>query len=119
MRVASTTGRAVKSQQRPLGELCINTIRPLAIDAPGRRLGPPRTPMGGGPRGVLPLRFDPGDPVWRNRDRLVLSPGPASMLLFALLHLTGVRAVSKEYEAVGEPSAPLEAIRTFRRWHSR
>jgi transketolase len=49
----------------------------------------------------------------------VLSSGHASALLYALLHLTGVRAVSKDYERLGEPSVPLEAIKAFRQWHSR
>ena len=48
------------------------------------------------------LRFDPQDPVWPNRDRFVLSIGHASMLLYSLLHLTEVRAVSKDYETLGE-----------------
>ena len=54
------------------------------------------------------LRFDPQDPIWPNRDRFVLSAGHASMLLYSLLHLTGVKAVSKDYEPLGEPSVPLE-----------
>jgi transketolase len=45
------------------------------------------------------LRFDPADPIWPNRDRFVLSIGHASMLLYALLHLTGVKAVNPKYEA--------------------
>ena len=65
------------------------------------------------------LRFDPQDPIWPNRDRFVLSAGHASMLLYSLLHLTGVKAVSKDYEPLGEPSVPLEAIKRFRQWHSR
>src|SRR5947209_7999872 len=65
------------------------------------------------------LRFDPQDPIWPNRDRFVLSAGHASMLLYSLLHLTGVKAVSKEYEALGEPSVPLEAIKKFRQLDSR
>ena len=44
------------------------------------------------------LRFDPEDPIWPNRDRFVLSAGHASMLLYSLLHLTGVKAVNQEYE---------------------
>src|SRR6185437_167276 len=64
-------------------------------------------------------RFDPQDPIWPNRDRFVLSAGHASMLLYSLLHLTGVRAVSKDYERLGEPSVPLEAIKAFRQLHSR
>ena len=40
------------------------------------------------------MRFDPQDPIWPNRDRFILSAGHASMLLYSLLHLTGVKAVS-------------------------
>ena len=65
------------------------------------------------------LRFDPQDPVWPNRDRFVLSIGHASMLLYSLLHLTGVRAVSKDYETLGEPSVPLDALKAFRQLDSR
>jgi transketolase len=65
------------------------------------------------------LRFDPQDPIWPNRDRFVLSVGHASMLLYSLLHLTGVKAVSKDYEALGQPSVPLDAIKHFRQLDSR
>jgi hypothetical protein len=65
------------------------------------------------------LRFDPQDPIWPNRDRFILSAGHASMLLYALLHLTGVKAVSKYYETLGEPSVPLEALKHFRQLGSR
>ena len=41
------------------------------------------------------------------------------MLLYSMLHLTGVKAVSKEYETLGEPSVPLDAIKQFRQWGSR
>jgi transketolase len=65
------------------------------------------------------LRFDPSDPVWPNRDRFILSAGHASMLLYSLLHLTEVRAVSKDYERLGEVSVPLEALKKFRQLDSR
>src|SRR5262245_3015785 len=115
---------AIKSGRHPLDELCINTIRTLAIDAiQAANSGHPGTPMAMAPVGYYlwqyVLRFDPQDPIWPNRDRFVLSAGHASMLLYALLHLTGVRAVSKDYERLGEPSVPLEAIQAFRQWHSR
>ena len=60
------------------------------------------------------LRFDPEDPIWPNRDRFVLSNGHASMLLYALLHLTGVKAVNSRYERLGEPSVTLDDIKHFR-----
>src|SRR5438876_8506543 len=60
------------------------------------------------------LRFDPDDPIWPNRDRFVLSIGHASMLLYALLHLCGVKAVNAQYERLGEPSVTLDDIKRFR-----
>src|SRR6202007_1315220 len=65
------------------------------------------------------LRFDPEDPVWPNRDRFVLSAGHASMLLYSMLHLTGVKAVDPDYEVVGKPSVSLDDIKTFRQLDSR
>ncbi|HKI31381.1 MAG TPA: transketolase, partial [Gemmataceae bacterium] len=103
---------------------CINTIRTLAMDAvQAANSGHPGTPMALAPVAYCLwqqfLRFDPQDPIWPNRDRFVLSAGHASMLLYSLLHLTGVKAVSKDYEALGEPSVPLEAIKHFRQLDSR
>jgi transketolase len=103
---------------------CINTIRTLAMDAvQAANSGHPGTPMAMAPVAYCLwqdfLRFDPQDPIWPNRDRFILSAGHASMLLYSLLHLTGVKAVSKEYETLGEPSVPLEAIRHFRQLDSR
>jgi transketolase len=65
------------------------------------------------------LRFDPSDPVWPNRDRFVLSAGHASMLLYALLHLTGVKSVNSDYEVLGEPAVSLDQIKKFRQLHSK
>jgi transketolase len=105
-------------------QLCINTIRTLSIDAIQQaNSGHPGTPMAMAPVAYCLwqrfLRFDPEDPIWPNRDRFVLSSGHASMLLYSLLHLTGVKAVSKDYERLGEPSVPLDAIKHFRQWDSR
>ena len=84
--------------------------------------GHPGTPMALAPVGYCLwqyfLRFDPDDPIWPNRDRFVLSAGHASMLLYSLLHLTGVKAVSKDYETLGEPSVPLDDIKKFRQLDS-
>jgi transketolase len=107
-----------------LDATCINTIRTLAMDAvQAANSGHPGTPMALAPVAYCLwqhfLRFDPQDPIWPNRDRFVLSAGHASMLLYALLHLTGVKAVSKEYETLGEASVPLEAIKHFRQLDSR
>jgi transketolase len=65
------------------------------------------------------LKFDPSDPIWPNRDRFVLSMGHASMLLYSMLHLTGVKAVNKKYERLGELSVTLDDIKRFRQLDSR
>ncbi len=65
------------------------------------------------------LRFDPDDPIWPNRDRFVLSNGHASMLLYSVLHLTGVKAVNAKYERLGEPAVTLEDIKRFRQLGSK
>jgi transketolase len=107
-----------------LDQLCINTIRTLSMDAVQQaNSGHPGTPMALAPVAYCLwqqfLRFDPQDPIWPNRDRFVLSVGHASMLLYSLLHLTGVKAVSKDYETLGELSVPLDAIKRFRQFGSR
>jgi transketolase len=109
---------------RDLDTTCINTIRTLSMDAvQAANSGHPGAPMAMAPVAYCLwqhfLRFDPQDPIWPNRDRFVLSAGHASMLLYSLLHLTGVKAVSKQYEPLGEPSVPLEAIKHFRQLDSR
>jgi transketolase len=65
------------------------------------------------------LRFDPDDPIWPNRDRFVLSIGHASMLLYSMLHLAGVKAVNPKYERLGEPTVTLEDIKRFRQLESK
>src|SRR3989449_9021085 len=110
--------------QQDMDLTSINTIRTLAMDGvQAANSGHPGTPMAMAPVAYCLwqqfLRFDPQDPVWPNRDRFVLSIGHASMLLYSLLHLTGVKAVSKDYERLGEPSVPLDAIKHFRQWGSR
>jgi transketolase len=102
-----------------LDQLCVNTLRTLAIDAVQQAdSGHPGTPMGLAPTGYAlwqrVLRFDPADPIWPNRDRFVLSCGHASMLLYGLLHLTGTKAVDPDYEILGRPAVSLDDIKTFR-----
>jgi transketolase len=102
-----------------MDDLCINTIRTLSIDAVQQaNSGHPGTPMALAPVVYTLwqnfLRFDPEDPIWPNRDRFVLSNGHASMLLYAMLHLVGVRAVNSNYERLGEPSVALDDIKRFR-----
>src|SRR5205085_9627829 len=96
-----------------LETLCVNTIRTLSMDAvQAANSGHPGTPMAMAPVAYLLwneiLRFDPDDPIWPNRDRFVLSMGHASMLLYSMLHLTGVKAVNAEYEIPGNPSVTLD-----------
>lgn len=107
-----------------IDELSINTIRTLAMDAVQQaNSGHPGTPMAMAPvvydLWQRHLRFDPADPIWPNRDRFVLSMGHASMLLYSMLHLAGVRAVNPAYETLGEPSVSLDDIKRFRQLGSR
>jgi transketolase len=92
-------------------ELCVNTIRGLAMDAvEAAKSGHPGAPMGLAPAGFVlwtqVLKHNPADPAWPDRDRFVLSGGHASALLYSLLHLCGY-------------DLPLEEIRRFRQWGSR
>jgi transketolase len=111
-----------KSQDPDL--LVINTIRTLAMDAvQAANSGHPGTPMALAPVVYCLwqdfLRFDPEDPIWPNRDRFVLSNGHASMLLYSMLHLAGVKAVNSQYERQGELSVKLEDIKHFRQLDSK
>ena len=83
--------------------LCINTIRCLSIDAVQKaNSGHPGAPMGQAPMAYVlwqnHLRHNPQDPHWIDRDRFILSPGHACMLLYSLLHLTGYDLPLKEIE---------------------
>ena len=107
-----------------LDQLAINTIRTLSIDAVQQaNSGHPGTPMALAPAIYTiwnrVMNFDPGDPIWPNRDRFVLSNGHASMLLWALLFLTSARAVNADYERQGEPAVSLEDIKRFRQLDSK
>ena len=107
-----------------IDRLAINTIRTLSIDAIQKaNSGHPGTPMALAPVAYTLwqrfLRFDPAEPIWPNRDRFVLSAGHASMLLYALLHLTGVRAVDPDYEVLGRQSVTLDDIKSFRQLDSK
>ncbi len=99
------------SGQRDLEERCINTIRFLAVDAVEKaRSGHPGAPMGAAPMAYVLwdrfLKHNPANPDWFDRDRFVLSAGHASMLLYALLHLTGY-------------DLPLDELKNFRQWESK
>jgi len=119
-----TPGSIGSASPSTIDELCINTIRTLSIDAVQQaKSGHPGTPMALAPVMFTLwqrfLRFDPNDPIWPNRDRFVLSNGHASMLLYSMLHLTGVKAVDARYERLGELSVTLEDIKRFRQLDSK
>ena len=110
--------------QPDLDLLSINTIRTLAIDAVQQaNSGHPGAPMGLAPVAYALwqryLRYDPADPLWPNRDRFVLSNGHASMLLYALIHLAGIREVTPEGKVLDKPSLPMEEIKRFRQLDSK
>ncbi len=105
-----------------IDKLCIDTIRTLSMDAVQKaKSGHPGTPMALAPVAYTlwqdVLRFDPADPTWPNRDRFVLSVGHASMLLYSLLHLTGVRRIG-QHGATNEEAVSLDDIKQFRQLSS-
>src|ERR1700722_12250024 len=109
--------------QQTIDQLPINTIRTLAMDAVQKaKSGHPGTPMGLAPVAYTVwqerLRFDPADPHWPNRDRFVLSVGHASMLLYALLHLTRVQAPSRKAAGGDHAAVTLDDIKHFRQLDS-
>lgn len=94
-----------------INELCINTIRFLAVDAVQKaNSGHPGAPMGMAPMAYVLwdrfLKHNPNDPKWPDRDRFILSAGHASAMLYALLHLTGY-------------DLSLDEIKQFRQWGSK
>ena len=102
----------------------IDTIRTLAMDAVQKaNSGHPGTPMALAPVAYMLwrdfLRYDPARPDWPNRDRFVLSAGHASMLLYAVLHLAGVREIGPDGKPTGAPAVSLADIRQFRQLGSK
>ena len=96
--------------QPDVDQLCVNTIRTLAMDAVQKaNSGHPGMPLGMADAAYVLwtqfLKHNPGDPSWPDRDRFVLSAGHGSMLLYSLLHLTGY-------------DLPLEQLQQFRQWGS-
>jgi len=94
-----------------LDQLCINTIRALAIDAVQKaKSGHPGLPLGAAPMAYVLwtrfMRYNPKNPKWENRDRFLLSAGHGCMLLYALLYLTGY-------------DLSLDEIKNFRQWGSK
>jgi transketolase len=104
-------------------QLAINTIRTLSMDAVQKaNSGHPGTPMALAPVAYAlwnrVLKYDPATPLWPARDRFVLSCGHASMLLYSLLHLAGVKKVGKDGRPSSEPAVSLDDIRNFRQLES-
>ena len=107
-----------------IDKLAVTTIRTLAMDGVQKaNSGHPGAPLGMAPAAYCLwqqfFRYDPADPLWPNRDRFVLSAGHASMLLYALLHLSEVRDVTAEGKVGEGPAVPLEELKRFRQMGSR
>ena len=109
--------------QTELEQLCINSIRVLAIDAVQKaNSGHPGMPMGMAPAAYLLwtrfMRYNPANPRWLGRDRFVLSAGHGSMLLYALLYLTGYDLPLDEIETLSparQPHARSSGVRSHAR----
>ena len=113
------------TEQKALDQLCINTLRTLAMDMVQKaHSGHPGTPMGAAPTAYCLwqrfLRYDPGHPAWPNRDRFVLSAGHACALLYGLLYLGGVKPPEGDGEnaATGQP-VTMADLQSFRQAGSR
>jgi transketolase len=119
----AVSDQAVVTGQQ-LDQLSINTIRTLSMDAVQKaNSGHPGTPMALAPVAYCLwqqfLRYDPANPHWPNRDRFVLSNGHASMLLYSILHLAGVREVDAQGKVLSTPAVSLEDIKNFRQLGSK
>jgi transketolase len=127
MEVPVTQAADRAQDTRPKGDIdqvSINTIRTLAMDAVQKaNSGHPGTPMALAPVAYSlwqrVLRYDPADPTWPNRDRFVLSNGHASMLLYSLLFLAGVKTVGPDGKITDEPAVSLDEIKRFRQLDSK
>jgi transketolase len=105
-------------------QLAINTIRTLSMDGvQAAKSGHPGTPMALAPVAYLlyneVMRYDPEQPAWPNRDRFVLSCGHASMLLYSILHLAGVKQLDANQKPTDELAVPLDGLKQFRQLNSR
>jgi transketolase len=110
--VAEESNQPLLGRKDKLEELCVNTIRFLAVDGVEKaKSGHPGTPMGMADMAFVLwtefLRHDPLESQWQNRDRFILSAGHASMLIYSLLHLTGY------------PDMTLDELKNFRQWNSK
>ena len=120
----AVSDQSVAATGTQLDQLCINTMRTLSMDAVQKaNSGHPGAPMALAPVAYCLwqqfLRYDPENPIWPNRDRFVLSNGHASMLLYSLIHLAGVREVSPEGKILSKPALSLDEIKNFRQLGSK
>ncbi len=100
-------------------KLAVDTIRTLSMDAvQTANSGHPGTPMALAPIAYElfnhTMNYDPTQPNWPGRDRFVLSCGHASMLLYSVLHLTGVQETDDQGNSTGQASISLDDIKSFR-----
>src|SRR4030095_6379148 len=107
-RIFMTTHQQTPVETKTLEQLCINTIRALAMDGVQKaNSGHPGTAMALAPLTYLlwtrHMRYNPKNPAWLNRDRFILSAGHASMLIYSMLYLSGY-------------DLPLEQLKNFRQW---
>jgi transketolase len=116
---------SVQNQITPsMDQAAVTSIRTLSMDAvQTANSGHPGTPVALAPVTYAIwnrfLRYDPKQPLWPNRDRYVLSCGHASMLLYSMIHLSGIHHVNHAGEVLAEPSLPLDQIKKFRQLDSR
>ncbi|AMV30529.1 Transketolase [Pirellula sp. SH-Sr6A] len=104
-------------------QVAIDTIRTLSMDGvQAANSGHPGTPMALAPVAFQiwtdAMNYDPAQPLWPNRDRFVLSCGHASMLLYSLIHLAGIRNVDAHGNVTAEPALTLDNLKNFRQLHS-
>jgi transketolase len=111
MRILDTMSQSATIAPPELDELCVNTLRFLAVDTVQKaKSGHPGLPLGSASMAYAlwdrSLKFNPRDPLWADRDRFILSAGHGCALLYALLHVTGF-------------DLPLDELKRFRQWGSK
>jgi transketolase len=121
---SESQGAAGNLASQSIDLLTINTIRTLSMDGVQKaNSGHPGTPMALAPIAYTLwqnyLRYDPADPQWPDRDRFVLSNGHASMLLYSVLHLAGVKQTNAIGEPESGPAVSLEDLKSFRQLESK
>ena len=110
-------------QSSTLQKLAVDTIRTLSMDGvQAANSGHPGTPMALAPvtfqLWTENLSYNPQEPLWPNRDRFVLSCGHASMLLYSMIHVSGIKALDKAGKGTSQPSLKIEDLKNFRQLNS-